>query len=176
MWLQRGPAWSGSQPCPLGLGLSRGHEQRQFPSYCLGLAFKGMPATTVTPPATTARRPPDLLTGPRPSACTLGNWIGVQEKSVLLKPPPYQFLLSHFSNFPRMRRDLHLRLPLGFFLPQLGIRISRVAGQSGGSGSACSGQISPAPEALASFALPAWYPDPEGPARTGLGLLPAVGF
>lgn len=47
-----------SQPCPLGLGLSRGHKQRLFLYYCPGLAFKGTRAATAILPAATARHPP----------------------------------------------------------------------------------------------------------------------
>ena len=74
----------GSQPCPLGLRLFRGHEQRPFPSYCPGLAFKGTRAATAKPlPAPTGPTPQSQ----DPQACTPGELDWGPEKSALLHSP-----------------------------------------------------------------------------------------
>ena len=102
----------GSQPCPLGLCLSRGHEQRLFPSYCPGLVFKGIQAATAIPLAAcrhccppTGQAPP----GQDPQACTPRELDWGPEELYVAKIT----LLSHFPNFPGV---LHLcltpRLPL----------------------------------------------------------------
>jgi hypothetical protein len=70
--------------------LSRGHEQRQLPSYCPCLAFKGMRAASVTGSAATARRP---LALPKGYPCQL-DWGPVE--SLCRESHPGVFVLFYF--------------------------------------------------------------------------------
>lgn len=93
--VQEGTVGRGSQPCPLGLGLSRGHEQRPLPSYCPGLAFKGTRAATTRHPPVLPHRAQTLRPVP------WGRWMGSREVCVALLTQ-----LTRFPNFLGAPRDL----------------------------------------------------------------------
>lgn len=108
--VQESTVGCGCQPCPLGLGLSRGHEQRPVPSYCPSLAFKGTRAATARHPPALPHRAKTLRPAPP------GTGSGSREACVAVFT-----LLDHFPNFLGVRRDLCLYLTPGLpFSPQFG--------------------------------------------------------